>query len=450
MPYSIGSDNFVLVEDDHFIAVGVGEIPISQDWTVVDGHGMFLFPGIIDCHVHFREPGLTHKADIASETRAAVAGGVTSFMDMPNTVPQTTTVEAWKDKCELARHKSLCNYAFFIGATNNNLDELKRADYTKIPGVKLFMGSSTGNMLVDKKDSIDHLFAELPPDIPIAIHAEDQKIIAENTEEAKRMCQGPMPLEKHSWIRSNMACLKATERALSLAKKHPRHIHICHVSTAEELDAISAHNEDANIEATYEISPHHLLWCRDDYSAKGARIKMNPSVKSKEDRAALIEDCYHGECPMIATDHAPHLLSEKEGDALTAVSGAPILQFSLPLVLSLYQSPELVCRLMCEGPARVYGIEKRGYFEPGYYADMVLVRTLEEPHAITDDECLSKCGWSPAAGQKVYYKVEKTWVNGKLVYDQGKIIDDAKASLPLEFDHHAPVREEDDFEDEEL
>ncbi len=451
LPFSPMSDNFVLIKDKKIMAVGRGSLPIQNDWKVVEGRGNLLMPGVIDCHVHFREPGLTHKADIASETRAAVAGGVTSYIDMPNTVPQTTTIAAWRDKCKLAREKSLANYAFFIGATNSNLEELKGADYTQLPGVKLFMGSSTGNMLVDKKDSIEHLFAELPPEVPIAIHAEDQKIIQENTEEAKAKYPGvEIPLSMHSWIRSTMACQKATRRALELAEKHPRHIHICHVSTSEEVDDINDYNENHEVQATYEVSPHHLLWCKNDYARKGARIKMNPSVKSAEDRQYLRDECLYGEVPMIATDHAPHLLSEKEGDALKAVSGAPILQFSLPLTLTLFGDPDLVSRLMSQGPARVYGIKDRGWIDVGYYADLVLVRKLAEPHVITDEECLGKCGWSPAAGEKVNFIVEKTWVNGQLAYDKGRVVGNPGAAMPLEFEHHLILKNDDGFEDEEV
>ncbi len=449
LPSALGDDNFVLVEGKKIVAIGRGEIPASADWNVVDGKGALLMPGVIDAHVHFREPGLTHKADIASESRAAVAGGVTSYMDMPNTVPQTTTIEAWQDKCRIAKEKSLANYAFFIGATNSNLDELKAVDYSRVPGVKLFMGSSTGNMLVDKKDAIKHLFADLAPEIPIAIHAEDQRIVQENAQEAKARYKGEVPLKMHSWIRSSMACEKATRRALELAETHPRHIHICHVSTAEEVDLIDDYNEEHEIQATFEISPHHLLWSKEDYDRKGARIKMNPSVKSKEDRRILRDECEYGEVNMIATDHAPHLLSEKEGDALTAVSGAPILQFSLPLMLTLFRDPALVSRLMSQGPARVYGILNRGSIEVGYYADLTLVRRLPESHLITDAECLGKCGWSPAAGEKVNFKVEKTWVNGQLVFDNGRVLE-VKAAMPLEFDHQLLVKQDDDFEDEEL
>lgn len=434
------ANSFVIIEGERISAIGHGMIEAPADWIIIDGQGALLMPGVIDCHVHFREPGLTHKADIASESKAAIAGGVTSYLDMPNTVPQTVTIKDWKDKCEIAKKKSLANHAFFIGATNDNQKELLEADYTKIPGVKLFMGSSTGNMLVDKTNAIETLFEKLPPEIPIAIHAEDQDIIKANTEEIRRKYpKGEIPLKEHTRIRSSIACEKATRRALALAKKHPRHIHICHVSTANEIELINGHNECCEIMATYEVSPHHLLWSKNDYDKKGARIKMNPSVKTEEDRERLIEEAEFGNLTMIATDHAPHLLSEKEGDALTAVSGAPVLQFSLPLMLTLFKNPALVETLMCENPAAVYDIVDRGSIEVGYYADLVLVRKVK-PYEIKDSDCISKCGWSPASGVTVEYKIEKTWVNGELVFDKGKFTNTI-ASKPLEFMHCLPHEE---------
>lgn len=414
------TDAWVLIDGAMIAAVGNGDnLPDADEF--IDAKKALVMPGAIDCHVHFREPGLTHKADIRSESRAAVAGGVTSYFEMPNTKPPTTTLEAWQQKCQIAEHDSVANYAFFIGATNDNIEFLKEADYTKIPGVKLFMGSSTGNMLVDNRDAISRIFSQV--DAIVAVHAEDQSIITANAAAAKAEHPEGVPIALHSAIRSEEACYQSTKQAVELAKKHKRRLHVCHLSTARELELLG---DDL---ITSEVSPHHLLWCDEDYSWQGTRIKMNPAVKSRKDRDALREALKSGLIDIVATDHAPHLLYEKQGDALTAVSGAPLVQFSLAAMLSLFDE-KLVQRTMCERPAEIFGIQGRGRLAPGYYADIAIVRETE-PYKVEDSMALSKCGWTPLAGATLRHKVEKTWVNGLLAYPGGQT-----AAMPLSFMKH--------------
>lgn len=411
----------VFFNDDTILAVETGKNggKLSADGnfnadTVIDGKGMLLMPGCIDAHVHFREPGLTHKADIAGESRAAVAGGVTTWFDMPNTVPPTTTVNAWMQKMELAKESSACHYAFFIGATNDNLSELRKANFSEIPGIKVFLGSSTGNMLVDDEKMLNALFAEFR--VPIVVHAEDENIIVRNREEISGKFAGNPPVFAHSDIRSVEACRKATERAVELLRKNTgAHLHIAHLSTADEVAIIrQAKAEGLNI--TCEVSPHHLLFTDKDYERLGARIKMNPAVKSEFHREALREAVVDGTIDIIATDHAPHTLSEKQGNALTAVSGAPMVQFSLPVVLDLFDAVT-VARTMAENPARIFGLRNRGRILPGYTADLVLVQR-NSPHTLTDNDVISKCGWTPLVGKELKHRIFRTFVSrpGKLEF----------------------------------
>ncbi|MDE5554793.1 MAG: amidohydrolase family protein, partial [Muribaculaceae bacterium] len=343
------SRGFVAIGKDGRIAlVGDGEPQQSlfdeaANW--VDGCGGLLMAGAIDCHVHFREPGLTHKATIASESRAAVAGGVTSFFDMPNTVPQTVTVQALNEKAEIASRTSVANYAFFIGATNDNLDQLLSADYTRVAGVKLFMGSSTGNMLVDKENALCRLF-EAAPAI-ISVHAEDEATIRAAREAIEAEYGADAPVSLHTRLRPAEACYKATAHAVELARRYGSRLHIAHLTTAAELALLDAPAPVEEKRITAEVSPHHLMWTVDDYERKGARIKMNPAVKTADDRAALREALAEGRIDIVATDHAPHLLAEKGGSLFKAVSGAPMVQFSLPVMLGLYE-PRLVTRVMSD------------------------------------------------------------------------------------------------------
>ncbi len=421
------SDHYIVVRDERIAEIGMGQAPDIAGAAIIDAAGSLAMPGAIDCHVHFREPGLTHKADIASESRSAVAGGVTSYFDMPNTKPQTTTIEAWSQKCSLAANSSMANYAFYIGATNDNLDELWQAPYDRIPGVKLFMGSSTGNMLVDSKEQIQGIFESIPSDIIISVHAEDQDIINANAAKIRSLYpQGQVPVALHSAIRSAEACLKCSTEAVEIARATCHRLNLCHMSTAAELSL----RQPGLI--TIEVSPHHLMWCDEDYDRKGTLIKMNPAVKSRADRDALRKAVAEGRVDIIATDHAPHLLSEKQGDALTATSGAPVVQYSLPWMLSHFDESR-VQQLMCENPARIFGIEGRGSLAPGCYADITLVRTLDNQQCISADSYLGKCGWSPAIGEPVSREVTHTWVNGTLVYAHGSIVADHAPGQPLKF-----------------
>ena len=420
---------WVLVSGDKIAAVGSDTEQMPSCEERFDANGALIMPGAIDCHVHFREPGLEHKADMASESRAAIAGGVTSIMDMPNTVPQTTTIKAWEDKCSRAADKCLCNYAFFIGATDGNIDELKKADYSRVPGVKLFMGASTGNMLVCDSSIISRIMEEVPA--IVAVHAEDQDLIAFNTRLAKEKYAGEeVPMAEHSSIRSAQACVKSTLMAISLALLNKHRLHVCHLSTAAEARLIAKAKENYGGLVTAEVSPHHLLWSVADYREKGARIKMNPAVKTAADSQALRQALQMGVIDMVATDHAPHLLSDKQGDALSATSGAPMVQFSLPAMLKLMAEEDVV-RTMCHKPAEIYGIDRRGRLAPGYYADIALVAS-SEPYMVTDADVVSKCGWTPMAGEQLRHTVVATWVNGKLVYCPGRFTGE-KNSAPLRF-----------------
>ncbi|MGN0223864.1 MAG: amidohydrolase family protein [Muribaculaceae bacterium] len=379
-----------------------------RDCEVVDARGAMLLPGAIDCHVHFREPGLTHKATIASESAAAVAGGVTSYIDMPNCVPTTTTLAAWEDKMQRAEASSAANYGFMLGATSTNLAELQRADYSQVAAVKVFMGSSTGNMLLAEREALRAVFADQPG--RVVVHAEDQNVINEVTARLRPILDAS-DISAHSRLRPVEACVAATERAMELAAHYGTRLHVAHITTAAETRLFDPADSPVGRQITGEVSPHHLLWCTDDYARLGARIKMNPAVKSAADREALREALRQGRLDIVATDHAPHLLSEKEGDVFHAVSGAPMVQFSLVSMLDLFE-PTLVAHRMANCPAELFGIERRGYLREGYYADMTIVERLAEPYTITDADVCSLCGWTPLNGYATRHRVVRTWVNG--------------------------------------
>lgn len=401
---------WLLTDDARIAALGQGDAPQEikdQADECVDARGAYLMPGAIDAHVHFREPGLTHKATIASESRAAVAGGVTSFIDMPNTKPATTTNALIEAKMDIAAHSSVANYGFMIGATSDNLQELQNADYSQVFAVKLFMGSSTGNMLVDDDSALRRIFAEQPA--RVVVHAEDQHIIDANIA-AAGVISDPENMIWHTRLRNADACVRATERAMQMAVRYGTRLHVAHVTTREEVAMFSS-GQVAGKQITAEVSPHHLLFTTDDYARLGSRIKMNPAVKSAADRTALRQALSEGRIDIVATDHAPHLLSEKAGNVFTAVSGAPMVQFSLPVMMDLYD-PATVAERMCTAPAELYGIEGRGRLRPGYYADLVLVERLPEPYVVTDADVLSLCGWTPLAGHALHHRVVRTWVNG--------------------------------------
>ena len=398
-----------------------GEEPSAPCDETIDAEGMYLLPGVIDDHVHFRDPGLTHKADMYTESMAAAAGGVTSYMDMPNTNPQTTTLEALENKFQDAATKSIVNYSFYFGATNNNADDLAKLDKKHVCGVKLFMGSSTGNMLVDRMETLKNIFANAG--MLIATHCEDQNIISANAAAYQKKYGDDPDVKYHPEIRSEEACYESSALAVQLAKETGARLHIMHISTAKELTLL----EDKPIaekNITAEACVSHLFFCDEDYEKFGTRIKCNPAIKSKKDRDALRQALTCNLIDVIGTDHAPHLLSEKQGGALKAVSGMPTLQFSLTAVMELVHQGQLsieqLVQKMCHAPATLYQIERRGFIRPGYQADLVLVNPQKE-WTVTNDCLLSKCGWSPMEGETFHSKVEKTFVNGHLVYTDNQV-----------------------------
>lgn len=426
---------YVAIDGEFIHAMGDGAAPealLAASQEVIDADGMLLIPGCIDDHVHFREPGLTHKADIASESRAAVAGGVTSYMDMPNTKPLTITAEALEEKFDIAARSSVANYSFFIGATNDNIDTLLSIDNKHVAGVKLFLGSSTGNMLVDESDALHRLFRECRT--LISVHSEDEAVIRERRAFYTGRFGEDLSVFYHPLIRSVEACYVCTERAVELARRYGTRLHVAHISTARELELFWAEPLlDKRI--TAEACVHHLWFTDNDYASLSTRIKCNPAIKTTADRNALREGVNNGTIDLIATDHAPHLLSEKQGGALTAASGSPYVQFSLIMMLELVRqgvfSMVTVVEKMCHAPAMLYNIDRRGILRPGYYADMVLIDTNTR-HTITKEDVLSKCGWSPLEGTTFHSRVFKTFVNGKCIYSDGVVADNV-ASHPLKF-----------------
>lgn len=420
-------DGSVIVEDSKITKIVEGNtVPNASFDEVIDASGCFVLPGLIDDHVHFREPGLTAKADIDSESRAAAAGGVTTYFDMPNCVPQTTTLEALNEKFQLAAQKSHVNYSFFFGATNDNVDLFSQLDVHRIPGIKLFMGSSTGNMLVDRREALEKIFSTAQ--MPIMVHCEDTDIINRNMAEAKRLYGDDPKVTHHPEIRSAEACYQSTKLAVELALKHHAHLHIAHLTTAKELELLT----DG---ITAEVTPSHLYFCDRDYTALGTRIKCNPAIKSAADRDALRQAAADGRIAVVGTDHAPHLLEQKEGGCCKAASGMPMLQFSLVTMLELVDKGvltiERLVELMCHRPADLFQVRNRGYLREGYQADIVIVR----PNAawtVTKDVIQSKCGWSPMENHTFLWRVEQTLCNGHTVYKDG-VVDTNYIGQPVQF-----------------
>lgn len=425
----------VLIKDNIIEKIFKEDVPekILSESIVINAENKWLIPGVIDTHVHFREPGLTQKADIQTESKAAVAGGVTSFIDMPNTIPQTITLDLVEEKCNIASQKSVANYSFYLGATNTNIDEIKKADPTKIAGLKLFMGSSTGNMLVEEKEKLEKIFAESP--LLIATHNEDGKIIAANAEKYKEQFNGEVPIKYHPIIRSEEACYKSTSLAVDLAKKHKTRLHVLHVSTAKELALFNQQLPVNEKLITAETCFQYLWFDADSYETLGTRIKCNPAIKSKENKEQLIKAVNNNLIDTVATDHAPHLLSEKEGDALTATSGIPSVQHSLVGMLELVKkgliSKEKLVEKMCHNPATIFKINKRGFIRKGYYADLVIIDP-NKSWKVEKNNIYSKCGWSPFEGITFSSAVTHTFVNGKLIYENGKF-DESKKGERLIF-----------------
>ena len=388
---------------------------------VIDATGKWLLPGVIDDQVHFREPGLTHKADINTESMAAVAGGVTSFMEMPNTKPPTITRDALDWKFARAAQTSLANYSFYIGATNENIEEVLRADYRRVCGVKVFMGSSTGNMLVDNADALSRIFSEAPA--LIAVHCEKEEIIKANKQKYIEEFGENLPVTFHPLIRSAEACYASSSQAVELAQRYNARLHLLHLSTAKELTLLS----DGPIEEkriTGEVCVHHLFFDDRDYAEYGNLIKWNPAIKTAADREALMQATGSGRIDVVATDHAPHLLAEKEGSCLEAASGGPLVQHSLQVMLEKSLQGvipvETVVERMCHAPAKLFGIERRGFIRPGYYADMVLVDP-QQPYTVTPENVLTKCCWSPFMNHTFPVTIDTTFVNGIIAYRNGQV-----------------------------
>ena len=400
--------------------------------TVIDAGGKYLFPGVIDDQVHFREPGLTHKATIYTESKAAVAGGVTTFMEMPNTVPNALTQELLADKYQIASQTSLANYSFFMGASNDNLQEVLKTDGRTVCGIKIFMGSSTGNMLVDNEKTLENIFSQSP--LLIATHCEDEATIRANAEKYKAQYGDRIPVQFHPVIRNEEACLKSSSLAVALARKHNTRLHILHISTAEELDLFTNTIPLSQKRITSEVCVHHLWFDADDYETLGTQIKCNPAIKDKRHKAALLQALLDDRLDIIATDHAPHTWDEKQQNYWQAPSGVPLIQYSLPMMLEFYHqgkiSLEKIAEKMSHAPAQCFQIERRGFIREGYWADLTLVDMAAGTTA-TEDNILYKCGWSPFAGHTFGSAITHTVVSGHLVYAEGKFTEHTKGQRIL-------------------
>lgn len=412
----------VYIKDGKIERIGA-DLTIDEAHELIDLNGAYLLPGCIDDQVHFREPGLTHKATIGSESRAAVAGGITSFMEMPNTVPNTLTQELLEEKYQRAAATSIANYSFFMGASNDNIEEVLKTDPNTVCGVKVFMGSSTGNMLVDSETTLNNLFSKVP--MLIATHCEDEATIRANVEHYKVIYGEDVPVEMHPLIRSEEACYKSSSLAVELAKKHGARLHILHISTARELSLFDNSIPLEQKKITAEACVHHLWFSDEDYAVKGNFIKWNPAVKAASDRAAIWQAVLDNRIDVIATDHAPHTIEEKQQSYFKAPSGGPLVQHALTAVLEKskqgFISIERVVEKMAHAPAILFQIEKRGFIREGYYADLVVVE--EKAMKVNKSDLLYHCGWSPFEGTEFSYTIAKTFVNGELVWDQGRIIE---------------------------
>lgn len=413
------------------------EIPGSAGETI-DAAGLLVLPGVIDDQVHFREPGLEHKGNIFSESRAAVAGGITSFMEMPNTSPQTITIPELELKFDRASEKSLANYSFYLGATNDNIDVIRKLDPGQSCGVKIFMGASTGNMLVDNQASLEAIFAESP--VLIATHCEDENIIRANSAKFRNQYGEEVPFHCHPLIRSEEACYRSTARAVNLAVRHKSRLHVLHLSTARELELFNNTLPVDRKKITAEVCVHHLWFQQDDYKKKGSLIKWNPAIKTAGDREGLIGGLKDNKLDVIATDHAPHTLEEKRGTYFNAPSGGPLVQHSLPAMMEYvldgrFDLPFMVEK-MCHSPARIFGVDRRGFIREGYHADLVILDP-DSPWEVSAYNILYKCGWSPFEGQTFRARILKTIVNGREVYswdpETGHVFTEGKMGSRLEF-----------------
>ncbi len=423
----------VLIQDEMIANIDINiEIP-SNDTIVINGDGKFLLPGIIDDQVHFREPGLTHKADIASESRAAAAGGITSYIEMPNTIPQSTTQELLEEKFKIAAKNSYTNYSFMFGGTNDNLDELLKTDPNKVAAIKLFLGSSTGNMLVDDEVVLEKIFSST--NMLIAVHCEDETTIKKNLDRQKKIYGDDIPIELHPIIRSEEACYISSSKAIELAKKTGARLHVFHVSTAKETALFTNKIPLEEKQITAEVCVHHLWFDDTDYDKKSTLIKWNPAIKTAADKDGLWEALLDDRLDIIATDHAPHTLEEKQQNYINAPSGGPLVQHALLAMLEATRnkriSLEKMVEKMCHNPAKIFKIDRRGFIKKGYYADLVLV-DLDRSQLITKDNILYKCSWSPFEGTTFNSTITHTFINGDLIFNEGKFNDIIKGKR-LEF-----------------
>jgi len=421
----------ILIEDGIIKQID-REIDVVEGAEIIDATGLHLFPGLIDDQVHFREPGLTHKGEIYTEAKAAVAGGVTSYMEMPNTNPQAVTYEELEKKYKRASEVSLANYSFFMGATNDNIAELEKVDYKKVCGVKIFMGSSTGNMLVDKKETLEKIFSSVKT--LIATHCEDDELIKQNQKRIIEEYGEDLPAYFHPVIRSEEACYASSSMAVELAKKHNTRLHILHISTAKELALFENKTPLKQKRITAEACIHHLWFCDDDYKTKGNFIKWNPAVKTIYDRDKIFEAVLNGTIDVIATDHAPHTLEEKQQPYLKAPSGGPLVQHSLQALLDFYHDKKItlqqIARKASHNVADIFDIDKRGYVREGYFADLVLI-DLNKPETVSKQNILYKCAWSPFEGHTFKSSIITTFVNGNKVYDKGTFNENIKGERLL-------------------
>lgn len=417
----------VLVEGDIIKQISDQIDTMPPNTMIIDAKNRYLMPGVIDDQVHFREPGLTHKADIGSESRAAVAGGITSFIEMPNTVPNATTQKLLEEKFKIAQKVSLANYSFMIGGTNDNLEELLKTDGRKVAGIKLFLGSSTGNMLVDDEEALEKIFSST--DLLIALHCEDETTIKNNLDKQKSVYGDDIPMEMHPVIRSEEACYLSSSKAVELAKKTGARIHVFHLSTAKETHLFTNKIPLKEKRITSEVCIHHLTFDDRDYEEKGSLIKWNPAVKSQKDKAGLWKALLDDRIDVIATDHAPHTLEEKDQVYTKAPSGGPLVQHALVVMMEAVKNGKItvekMVQKMCHNPAILFRIEKRGFVREGYYADLVIVDP-NVPQRVSSDNILYKCGWSPFEGQSFTSSVTHTFVNGNLVYKEGVFYGDEK------------------------
>jgi len=424
----------ILIEGSFISKISESISPNFPNTKIIDAEGNFIIPGLIDDQVHFREPGLTHKGDIYSESRAAVAGGITSYFEMPNTKPNTTTIDQLKNKFDLAKNNSIANFSFMFGGTNSNLDEILKNNTKEIPAIKLFLGSSTGNMLVDDLDSLENIFSNV--EIPIAVHCEDEKTVKENLKMHIDNFGDDIPINYHPKIRSEEACFISSSMAVNLAKKTGARLHVFHLSTAKELELFSNQIPLSQKKITSEVCIHHLTFSDEDYDKFGSRIKWNPAIKTSNDREKLWEALNNDLIDVVATDHAPHTIYEKQNPYTSCPSGGPLVQHSLVSMLDGYHNEKItlenIVQKMCHNPAILFDIDKRGFIREGFYADLVIF-DIKNPWKVSKDNLMYKCNWSPFENKSFRSRVLHTLVNGNIVFSNGKIIESAMG-MKINFD----------------